>query len=409
MLPLFVVAALVRRNECKWPSDAWLRPYKGGGGTRLRNTVVVTRDLLWLMGLHLAEGSCTHCHGTHALVISSDSKFLDRAKQILEESFGVAPQWMKASEGRGPGLYVHSKLLCHVFEELFGLRGKAKAVRIPGWVVQLPLSRLKHFLEGYREGDGTHTNYLAKRELAFNTVSEGLATDLTYVLMRFGLVASVGRYKTTFRQRYGDRTFPFWRVTICEVSNFDILTWDRGVTQTLNAHKLGDLVWVPIRKIERVQSTPYVYDFSVPGHENFIAGLGVFAHNTYGPRMRINDGRVVSNFIVQALQGKPLTVYGDGSQTRSFCYVDDLVQGIVALLMADSGTSVAERTERSGFHQEPTDRKLGSMHDPVNIGNPRELTVMDIARLVLKLTGSSSPIQHEPLPVDDPRAIKGHV
>ncbi len=125
--------------------------------------------------------------------------------------------------------------------------------------------------------------------------------------------------------------------------------------------------------------------------------------NTFGPRMRINDGRVVSNFIVQALQGKPLTVYGDGSQTRSFCYVDDLVQGIVALLMADSRTSVAERTERSGFHQEPTDRKLGSMHDPVNIGNPRELTVMEVAQLVLKLAGSGSSIHQEPLPVDDPR------
>ncbi|MDA2909703.1 SDR family oxidoreductase [Nitrospiraceae bacterium AH_259_D15_M11_P09] len=125
--------------------------------------------------------------------------------------------------------------------------------------------------------------------------------------------------------------------------------------------------------------------------------------NTFGPLMRINDGRVVSNFIVQALQGKPLTVYGDGSQTRSFCYVDDLVQGIVALLMADSGTSVAERTERSGFHQEPTDRKLGTVHDPVNIGNPRELTVMEVAQLVLKLAGSGSSIHHEPLPVDDPR------
>jgi dTDP-glucose 4,6-dehydratase len=104
--------------------------------------------------------------------------------------------------------------------------------------------------------------------------------------------------------------------------------------------------------------------------------------NTYGPRMRPQDGRVVSNFIVQALQGKPLTVYGDGSQTRSFCYVSDLIRGIVALL----------ETEPSG----QTER-------PCNIGNPGERTVRELAELVLKLTGSKSQIVTRELPVDDPR------
>src|SRR2546426_2886754 len=100
--------------------------------------------------------------------------------------------------------------------------------------------------------------------------------------------------------------------------------------------------------------------------------------NTYGPRMRPHDGRVVSNFIVQALQAEPLTVYGDGSQTRSFCYVDDLIEGIVRLFE-------------------------GGGPDPVNIGNPREFTVGELAELVLRLTGSSSPIVERPLPVDDPK------
>ncbi len=99
--------------------------------------------------------------------------------------------------------------------------------------------------------------------------------------------------------------------------------------------------------------------------------------NTYGPRLRPGDGRVVSNFLVQALEGRPLTVYGDGSQTRSLCYVDDEVAGILALLDSDA----------SG---------------PVNIGNPEELTVLDLAHRVLVLTGSTSPIVHEPLPTDDP-------
>jgi dTDP-glucose 4,6-dehydratase len=104
--------------------------------------------------------------------------------------------------------------------------------------------------------------------------------------------------------------------------------------------------------------------------------------NTYGPRMRPHDGRVVSNFIVQALQQEPLTVYGNGEQTRSFCYVEDEIAGIVKLLMAPDTADI---------------------HDPVNIGNPHELTVMEIARKVLSLTGSSSKVIHEPLPQDDPK------
>ena len=100
--------------------------------------------------------------------------------------------------------------------------------------------------------------------------------------------------------------------------------------------------------------------------------------NTYGPRMRPNDGRVVSNFIVQALRGEPLTVYGDGSQTRSFCYVDDLVEGIVRLF--ERGTA-----------------------EPMNIGNPHEFTVRQLAERVLTLTGSASTIVERPLPVDDPQ------
>jgi dTDP-glucose 4,6-dehydratase len=100
--------------------------------------------------------------------------------------------------------------------------------------------------------------------------------------------------------------------------------------------------------------------------------------NTYGPRMRPNDGRAVPTFLKQALAGEPLTVFGDGSQTRSFCYVDDLIRGLVALAESD-------------------------VHDPVNIGNPSEMSLIDMARLVVELTGSSSEVVFEPLPVDDPQ------
>ena len=125
--------------------------------------------------------------------------------------------------------------------------------------------------------------------------------------------------------------------------------------------------------------------------------------NTFGPRMRPNDGRVVSNFIVQALQGKPLSVFGDGSQTRSFCYVDDLVRGIMVLLMLDSDKTVEQRRDRKFLLRQEEGDNVSSMDEPVNIGNPRELTVLEIAKLVLKLTRSSSQITHHPLPADDPK------
>jgi dTDP-glucose 4,6-dehydratase len=103
--------------------------------------------------------------------------------------------------------------------------------------------------------------------------------------------------------------------------------------------------------------------------------------NTYGERMRLDDGRVLPNFMGQALRGEPLTVYGDGSQTRSFCYVSDLVEGIYRLLPLD-------------------------FHEPVNLGNPDEVTIIEFAREVLALSGSKSTIVFKPLPQDDPRVRK---
>jgi len=100
--------------------------------------------------------------------------------------------------------------------------------------------------------------------------------------------------------------------------------------------------------------------------------------NTYGPRMRLNDGRALPNFLYQALKGEPITVYGDGSQTRSFCYVSDLIEGIWRLMGA-------------------------AEHEPVNIGNPQEITILEFAERVRNLTGASVPIVFKPLPVDDPK------
>lgn len=108
--------------------------------------------------------------------------------------------------------------------------------------------------------------------------------------------------------------------------------------------------------------------------------------NTYGPRMLENDGRVVSNFIMQALGRKPLTIYGDGSQTRSFCYVDDLVNGLISMMETDRGVS-----------------------GPINLGNPREMTVMELAEMIIQKTGSASKIIFDKLPEDDPVKRKPNI
>jgi dTDP-glucose 4,6-dehydratase len=118
---------------------------------------------------------------------------------------------------------------------------------------------------------------------------------------------------------------------------------------------------------------------SMAYHRTFAVDVKIVRiFNTYGPRLAAGDGRVVSNFLMQALRGEPLTVYGDGTQTRSFCFVDDEVRGILALLESD-------------------------WTGPMNIGNPDELSVLQLAKEILEVTGSDSPIVHRPLPTDDPR------
>ena len=102
--------------------------------------------------------------------------------------------------------------------------------------------------------------------------------------------------------------------------------------------------------------------------------------NTYGPKMHPNDGRVISNFIIQALKNEPITIYGDGSQTRSFCFVDDLVEGLVLLMNFSA-----------------------DLPEPVNLGNPAEITIKEVAEEIISLTGSRSRLEYRPLPADDPR------
>jgi len=370
----------VRRLGLHIPETAMVRRRVSGASPWLPITLKVTDELLWLLGLWVAEGCWQQSDHDAYVNWSCDTDTLKRAAKVVERDLWLHVGWQQPSEARSGAIIARGQLLLAVLEHLgFGAGPK----KIPGWILGLPLSRLKWFMEGYREGDGVHSGQKFEEGVRheFSTVSDDLKDDLVVALARFGICPSVGHYTSTFSQRTGDRRYPFWRITVPQVSPWSPLDWDRGVQQTLQARRTGDLVWAPVKSIEEIEPTELVYDFSVPGRENFWAGTGICAKNTYGPRMRIEDGRVVSNFLVQAIQGKSLTIYGDGTQSRSFCYVDDEIRGIIALLDGD-------------------------ITGPVNIGNPVEFTVSELAEIVLDVVGSSSEIVYEQLPADDPTQRK---
>jgi UDP-glucuronate decarboxylase len=372
-LPLGAIRAL----GIPIPDDARVRLRTSGASAELPARIKLTDELLWLLGLFVAEGCRFEDPTKNAFVtISCDADTLRRAAKIIERDLGVQVVQAKGSPARSPAIFVHSRLLLLLLDHLGFMAGRQ---RLPGWVLGLPLPRLKWVIEGYREGDGVDSGkkLVAAKRHEFSTVHAELKDDLIVAFARFGLLPSVGRYESTFRQRTGDRRYPFWRLTLCDVQPWNPLEWDRGVDQRLNARRTGDLVWAQVRSIEEVEATPLVYDFSVPGLENFWAGTGLMAHNTYGPSMRIDDGRAFCTFAVQALRGEPLSVHGDGSQTRSLCYVNDLIEGIWRLLLSE-------------------------LVGPVNLGNPEEVTILELARTVARAAGVEPRIEFRPRPVDDP-------
>jgi hypothetical protein len=362
------------------PEQARVRRRTAGRSSELPRFIELSDEFLWFLGLYVAEG-CRHEGPKSALItLSCDDATLDRAAKVLERTFDPHMVRSQGSSKRSPALTIHSKLLLLLLDEL-GFEPGPK--RLPGWVLGLPRTRLKWVLEGYREGDGVHSGakFDEGQRHEFSTTSTELKDDLIVALGRFGLLPSVGLYETTFKQRTGERRYPFWRLTLCNVAPWSPLDWDTGVAQRLNARRSGDLVWAEVRQIVEVPPTPLVYDFCVPGRENFWAGTGVMVHNTFGPHMRLDDGRAFANFAVQALSGEPLTVYGDGSQTRSLCYVDDLIEGIYRLLLSDCT-------------------------GPMNLGNPQECTIRELAERIAAAARSTAGVVHRDRPVDDPQVRK---
>ncbi len=358
------------------PEPAWVRLRTAGRSAVLPRFVALTDEVLWLLGLYSAEGCRFEGPKSAFITLSCDQATLDRAAKILHRDLNLHVARTRPSSGRSAAISTHSRLLLLLLDQL-GFHAGPK--RLPGWVLGLPLARLKWMLEGYREGDGMHSGEKFEEGVRheFSTTSSDLKDDLVVAFGRFGLLPSVGRYSSTSRRRTGDRRHPFWRLTLANLDPWNPLDWDRGVQQRIGARRSGDLVWAAVTRIEEIPATPLVYDFSVPGHENFWAGSGIMAKNTFGPYMRVDDGRAFCTFAVQALRGDPLTVHGDGSQTRSLCYVDDLVEGLWRLLWSETP-------------------------GPINIGNPEEITVLELAKQIARAAGREPEIIFERRPVDDP-------
>ncbi|MBC6419858.1 MAG: GDP-mannose 4,6-dehydratase, partial [Prochloron sp. SP5CPC1] len=237
---------------------------------------------------------------------------------------------------------------------------------IPNWILQLPKEQLVYFLQGFweRSHDKCTTNTVS--HLQFYSDSQLIMEKLVLILAKFGIVGSVSQ-----EEKYS-------KITVEGLENNGILNLGK-TKQKLAAPTTGNIAWAKVESIAEFELDDYVYDFSVPEYENFVGGTYCLAlHNTYGPRMLEHDGRVVSNFITQALRGNPLTVYGKGKQTRSFCYVSDLVEGLMRLMNGDY---------------------IG----PVNLGNPGEYTILQLAETIQAMVNPQGKLIFKPLPQDDPQ------
>ena len=318
----------------------------------IKNWMGHVEEFLWLLGFYVAQGSLIN----NELVFKGEAEELAKVMELMEIIFEYKPEIDQ--EGY---ISIESKILVDLIG--YGLNFGRKEKDIPNWILQLPPGQLIMFLQGFAKGNGVELN----SRLEFKIDSQLVTEKLVLILAKFGLVAGILEMEEQV-----------YRITVEGLEDNNIQNFSK-VQQKILAKTTGDIVWAKIESIEEFEIDDYVYDFSVPNYENFIGGsYSVFAHNTYGPRMLENDGRVVSNFIAQALKGIPLTVYGDGSQTRSFCYVSDLVEGFIRLMNQDF---------------------IG----PVNLGNPGEYTILELAQKIQKMVNQDLEIIYKPLPEDDPR------
>lgn len=347
---------------------------------RVNNYIEDIEALLWFLGFYLAEGCLVYRQtGDYQLLFSSNLKYLEKLVAVCRSLFGCECEirWDEASN-KAPCVRLRSKIIVDLVVNSFGFGKNLSTEKdIPNWILQLPKQQLVHFLHGFWQGDGNHDAKTTGSRLILNSSSPAIIEKLVLILAKFGIVGSVSEFYTT-ASKSNPKQYKSYRLTVQGLDRYEILSLADS-KQTLQAKTTNHLAWAKVKEISAFEIDDFVYDFSVPEGENFIGGTyGVCCHNTYGPRMLENDGRVVSNFVVQALQGIPLTVYGDGSQTRSFCYVSDLVEGLIRLMNGDY---------------------IG----PVNLGNPGEYTILELAEKIQQMINPDAQIEFKPLPQDDPR------
>lgn len=340
----------------------------------IKNWIDNIAELLWLLGFYVAQGSLidNEVRADYKLLFKGAGAKLKQVAEVIEKIFSCQCE-VKLKQNPGSKVdecvSIRSKILVDLIGN--GLKFGNKEKDIPNWILQLPKEQLIYFLQGFLAGNNQENQ--EKSTLIFNTSSQAIAEKLVLILAKFGLVADVS--ETKVKEKNIDTSY---RITVAGLEHNKIENLS-NIKQNISAKVTGDIVWAKIESIDEFEIDDHVYDFSVPNYENFIGGsYGIFAHNTYGPRMLENDGRVVSNFIVQALKGIPLTVYGDGSQTRSFCYVSDLVEGFIRLMNQDF---------------------IG----PVNLGNPGEYTILELAQKIQEMVNPDAEIIYKPLPQDDPK------
>ena len=326
----------------------------------IKNWIGNVEELLWFLGFYVARGSLIK----NEVVLKGEANQLEKVIELIERIFEY-----KSEINDSGYISIKSKILVDLIG--YGLNFGNQEKDIPNWILQLPEQQLIRFLKGFVAGNNLENQL--NFHLEFKTDSQLVAEKLVLILSKFGLVADVSEIEVN-----EEDIAKTYRIIIEGLEDKNIHNLSK-VEQKISALTTGDIAWGKIESIEEFEIDDYVYDFSVPNYENFIGGsYNVFAHNTYGPRMLENDGRVVSNFIVQALRGIPLTVYGDGSQTRSFCYVSDLIEGFIRLMNQDF---------------------IG----PVNLGNPREYTILELAQKIQKMVNPGAEIIYKPLPQDDPK------
>ena len=350
----------------------------------INNYIENIEALLWFLGVYLTSGWIISSGQAERLIFNAKETVIDKLEKIVKSLFDgeCEKQFEKDGKqkyvaiGRSPRRCVAiSPLLIDLLVKGFGFDKKLGKERdIPDWVLQLPKTQLIHFLQGLWDGDGTRQENATGGRYVLTGDSQAIAEKLVLILAKFGIIPNVSEVKATVNTE-SSNSDKYYQLAIDGLQDWQ---WDDNHQQVLEK-TTGDIAWAQVKAIEEFEIDDYVYDFSVPESENFIGGTYcVCCHNTYGSRMLENDGRVVSNFVFQALKGIPLTVYGDGSQTRSFCYVSDLVEGLIRLM--------------NGEHT-----------GPVNLGNPDEYTILELAQKIQHMVNPDAEIKFKPLPQDDPR------